>query len=116
MDEQPAVLLVTSNKVVWKKEDTDRLVLGTVNAPCRHSMDAVELARCLIGSDIRPPQVLELFMNVEPELLFEFSRQHRIPPTAIILAYRQIRAEGWNPRSRMTEAMDRLQAIQVFSG
>lgn len=101
--------------VIWNKEHTDDLVLGTVNAPYREVATAEELAHRLAASDSGFAQVYELFMNVEPELILEFARRHQVPPEALLKTYRQILAEGWTPKRRVIEAMSQLDKVRRYS-
>jgi len=109
MVDKPAYMLVTPSKVSWDLERTSDLVLGTVNAPCSKSTDAAELSGYLTACDTSLVQVLELFMNVEPELVLEFAKQHAVPPPALFESYRKICEEGWKPKARMASAMESLE-------
>ena len=91
--------------VIWNKDHTDSLVLGTVNAPYRNGATADELAHRLAASDSDFPQVYELFMNVEPELILEFATRHGVKPRALIDAFGKIRSEGWVPQEKVIAAI-----------
>jgi hypothetical protein len=91
MAHEPAYLLVTPSRAVW---DLER--------------NAAELSKYLTAGDTSLIQVLELFMNVEPELVLEFAKQHGVPSAALFASYCKICNEGWKPKAKMVSAMESL--------
>jgi len=67
----------------------DRLVLATVNAPYKRSIDAATLRACLLR--LRLDQwlvhVATFFTDVTPELVFKFAAQHGISRAKLAKAY-----------------------------
>lgn len=90
---------------------TDKLVLGTVNAPyaAADDVDAAALALAVAGADFDSvPQLLDLFMNVEPELVIEFAHQHAISARQLAAALQKLKQDGWSPREKMEAAIEQL--------
>jgi len=70
----------------------DSIVLGTVNAPFRRSIDAATLSECL---RTRVPgewivQVAAFFTDVRPELVLEFAKRHGIETADLARTYRVV--------------------------
>jgi hypothetical protein len=67
----------------------DKLVLATVNAPYKKSIDAATLQNCLAKRDLDPwlVHVVTFFTDVAPELVFKFADQHGISRSALAKAY-----------------------------
>jgi len=67
----------------------DKLVLATVNAPYRRSIDAATLRACLATLDLDPwlVHVATFFTDVAPELVFKFADQHGIARSQLAKAY-----------------------------
>ena len=67
----------------------DKLVLGTVNAPYRRSIDAATLRSCLAKLDLDQwlVHVATFFTDVAPELVFKFADQHGIARSKLAKAY-----------------------------
>lgn len=68
----------------------DELVLATVNAPYKRSIDAATLRNCLARRDLErwPVHVATFFTDVAPELVFEFADRHGISRATLAKAYR----------------------------
>jgi len=71
----------------------DSIVLGTVNAPFRRSIDAATLSECLrtgvVGEWI--VQVAAFFTDVRPELVLEFAKRHGIDTADLARTYHVVR-------------------------
>lgn len=68
---------------------TDKLVLATVNAPYKRSIDAATLRNCLAKLDLDRwlVHVATFFTDVAPELVFKFADQHGISRSTLAKAY-----------------------------
>jgi hypothetical protein len=73
----------------------DSLVLGTVNAPFKRSIDAQTLASCLMTADIAPwvVHVTTFFTDVEPHLILRFAREHGVSEMQLTEAYKAVKAQ-----------------------
>lgn len=71
----------------------DKLVLATVNAPYKRSIDAATLRDCLARRDLDPwlVHVATFFTDVAPELVFEFADRHGISRSRLAKAYRAVK-------------------------
>jgi hypothetical protein len=71
----------------------DKLVLATVNAPYKRSIDAATLRNCLAKLDLDQwlVHVATFFTDVSPELVFEFANQHGISRSTLAKAYLAIK-------------------------
>jgi hypothetical protein len=67
----------------------DKLVLATVNAPYKRSIDAATLRNCLAKLDFDRwvVHVATFFTDVAPELVFKFADQHGISRLTLTKAY-----------------------------
>lgn len=67
----------------------DKLVLATVNAPYKRSIDAATLRDCLAKLDLDRwlVHVATFFTDVAPELMFKFVDQHGISRSTLAKAY-----------------------------
>ncbi len=67
----------------------DKLVLATVNAPYKRSIDAAALRDCLATRKLDPwlVHVVTFFTDVAPELVFEFAGRHGISRSRLAKAY-----------------------------
>jgi hypothetical protein len=67
----------------------DKLVLATVNAPYKRSIDAATLQNCLARIDLDPwlVHIATFFTDVAPELVFKFADRHGIPRSTLAKAY-----------------------------
>jgi hypothetical protein len=67
----------------------DKLVLATVNAPYKRSIDAATLRNCLANLDLDQwlVHVATFFTDVAPELVFKFADQHGISGSKLAKAY-----------------------------
>jgi len=67
----------------------DKLVLATVNAPYRRSIDAATLRACLAKRDLDQwlVHVATFFTDVAPELVFEFADRHGISRSQLAKTY-----------------------------
>jgi PHD/YefM family antitoxin component YafN of YafNO toxin-antitoxin module len=67
----------------------DKLVLATVNAPYRRSIDAATLQACLAKLDLDRwlVHIATFFTDVAPELVFKFADQHGISRSKLAKAY-----------------------------
>ena len=67
----------------------DKLVLATVNAPYKRSIDAKTLGNCLARLDLDPwlVHVATFFTDVAPDLVFKFANQHGISRSTLAKAY-----------------------------
>jgi hypothetical protein len=79
----------------------DKLVLATVNAPYKRSIDAATLRDCLAKPDLDQwlVHVATFFTDVAPELVFKFADRHGISRSRLAKAYRAMkrRTGEWNP-------------------
>jgi hypothetical protein len=68
----------------------DKLVLATVNAPYKRSIDAATLRDCLTKLDFDRwlVHVATFFTDVAPKLVFEFANRHGISRSKLAEAYR----------------------------
>ncbi len=71
----------------------DKLVLATVNAPYKRSIDAATLRDCLAKRDLDPwlVHVATFFTDVAPELVFKFADRHGISTSTLAKAYRAMK-------------------------
>jgi len=71
----------------------DKLVLATVNAPYKRSIDAPTLRDCLAKADLDAwlVHIATFFTDVAPELVFEFADRHGISRSALAKAYRAMK-------------------------
>jgi hypothetical protein len=71
----------------------DKLVLATVNAPYKRSIDAATLRNSLARLDLDPwlVHVVTFFTDVAPELVFKFAGQHGISRAKLAQAYRAVK-------------------------
>ena len=67
----------------------DKLVLATVNAPYKRSIDAATLRNCLAKHDLDQwlVHIATFFTDVASELVFKFADQHGISRSALAKAY-----------------------------
>ncbi len=67
----------------------DKLVLATVNAPYKRSINAATLRNCLAKLDLDQwlVHVVTFFTDVAPELVFKFADQHGISRSTLAKAY-----------------------------
>lgn len=72
----------------------DRLVLGTVNASFKRSLDAETLAESVKTADLDGwlPHVATFFVEVKPHLVLAFAEAHGITIAALERAYVKIKA------------------------
>jgi len=73
--------------------DIDALVLNSVNASWRRSIDAATLVACLRGA--REPaewadHVRAFFEDVPREALYRFVLAHEVPPGCLLATYRAL--------------------------
>ena len=82
-------LAKTSSGVEPDPTAVDKLVLATVNAPYRRSIDAATLQACLATRDLEPwlVHVATFFTDVAPELVFQFADRHGISRSTLARAY-----------------------------
>jgi hypothetical protein len=82
-------LTKASAKPSLTPDAVDKLVLATVNAPYKRSIDAATLRNCLARRDLDPwlVHVATFFTDVAPELVFKFADQHGIPRSTLAKAY-----------------------------
>ena len=76
--------------VAWSEISTvDKLVLATVNAPYKRSIDAATLAASLdnLESDQWLVHVATFFTDVAPELVFKFAKRHGISRAKLARTY-----------------------------
>jgi len=71
----------------------DKLVLATVNAPYRRSIDATTLRDCLATLDLDQwlVHVATFFTDVTPQLVFKFGDRHGISRSKLARAYRAVK-------------------------
>jgi hypothetical protein len=67
----------------------NKLVLATVNAPYKRSIDAATLQNCLAKRNLDqwPVHIATFFTDVAPELVFKFAAQHGISRSTLAKAY-----------------------------
>lgn len=72
----------------------DRLVLGTVNASFRETLDAETLAESVKKADVETwmSHVATFFTEVKPHLILAFAEAHGIAINALIQTYSKIKA------------------------
>lgn len=73
--------------------DDDALVLTTVNAPYRRSIDGDTLAGCLRTGETADciVHVATLFVDVRPGLVLRFALKHGIDLARLVQTYREVR-------------------------
>jgi len=71
----------------------DKLVLATINAPYKRSIDAMTLSACLVKPDIDQwlVHIVTFFTDVAPDLVFKFADQHGISKSKLAKAYLAIK-------------------------
>ncbi|EPY02957.1 hypothetical protein [Magnetospirillum fulvum] len=89
----------------------DRLVLGTVNAPWKRSVEADALATAIIvgpdnGWDGWQIHVVTFFSEVRPHLIREFADQHEIAWATVRQRYQEIREETAEVNLELEAAFD----------
>jgi PHD/YefM family antitoxin component YafN of YafNO toxin-antitoxin module len=88
----------------------DKLVLATVNAPYKRSIDAAALRACLAGRDLDPwlVHVATFFTDVAPELVLEFAERHGISRSALAKAYRAMTRKTGERNPHLEAALVRM--------
>jgi hypothetical protein len=73
----------------------DSLVLGTVNAPFKHAVDAEVLTTCLKTGDVAPwiVHVATLFTDVDPKLVLSFAREHGVSGAQLARTYHAVKQQ-----------------------
>jgi len=75
-------------------KNVDGLVLGTVNAPWKRRLDALQLAHAVVTNQTEDylPQLATFFGEVSPRLVVSFADQHQISRENLTHAYRSVAA------------------------
>lgn len=97
----------------------DELVLGTVNAPYKRSIDSAGLAAALRGADPQVPQLHSLFSDVSVRLAVRFALKHGISFDELRAAYNSFLAKGGLPYPNFERGMEERKrlynrAVEVF--
>jgi len=84
---------------------TDNLVLGTVNAPWKHSIDAETLSSQIKDGKIDEwlCHMVTFFTEVNPSLIAEFATAHAIDRATLIAAYQKVRTETGESRPELDQ-------------
>src|SRR5690242_10982946 len=74
---------------------TENLVLGTVNAPFRQSIDSDTLALCLRTGEVTPwvVHVATFLTEVRPRLVLRFAEEHDVSGEQLARAYRIVKGQ-----------------------
>jgi hypothetical protein len=72
-----------------QSKDVDKLVLTTVNAPCKRDISAAALVECLATAELGswPVHVAAFFTDVSTELILRFAQTHDVSESALAQAY-----------------------------
>lgn len=99
----------SSNRTSAPK-DVDRLVLGTVNAPYRRTINSTDLVARLTSRDWQDwiAHVATFFTEVRPELVLQFARLHAIPTQGLAAAYRSMKSATGETSPALERALERL--------
>jgi hypothetical protein len=83
----------------------DKMVLATVNAPYKRSIDAATLRKCLATQELDRwlVHVATFFNVVAPEFVFKFADQHGISRSALRKAYLEMRRRTGERNSNMED-------------
>jgi hypothetical protein len=73
--------------------NVDGLVLATVNAPWKRSLDADQLALAVTEGQTADylPQLATFYGEVSPKLVLTFAAAHEIAPKALSATYQQVK-------------------------
>jgi len=71
---------------------TDKLVLGTVNAPWKRRIEAQDLAEAIANKAVQSNLVhaITFFTEVQPHLIFGFAKEHGIDEEVLKDSYRMV--------------------------
>uniref|UniRef100_UPI0002F862EB hypothetical protein n=1 Tax=Bradyrhizobium sp. (strain ORS 278) TaxID=114615 RepID=UPI0002F862EB len=99
----------SSNRAT-KRQSIDQLVLGTINAPYRRTMEAVDLVDRLTSRDWQNwiAHVVTFFTEVRPALVLEFARLHAIPIRDLAASYRSMKSATGESNPALERALERL--------
>ncbi len=89
----------------------DRLVLGTVNAPWKRSIDGDQLAAAIVAGPAAGwsgwlVHVATFFSEVRPHLIRAFSDQHGIDWATVLQRYQELREETVEQNPELEAAFD----------
>lgn len=78
-----------------KPDSIDKLVLATINAPYKRSIDAATLRECLADAKLDQWSVhlATFFTDVAPDLVFRFADRHGISHADLAAAYLAVKAK-----------------------
>ncbi|WP_271502408.1 hypothetical protein [Bradyrhizobium sp. CCBAU 11357] len=93
-----------------KPKDVDQLVLGTINAPYRRTINSTDLVACLMSRDWQNwiAHVVTFFTEVRPELVLQFARLHAIPIRDLVAAYHAMTSATGETNPALERAFERL--------
>jgi hypothetical protein len=99
----------SSNRAA-KRQSIDQLVLGTINAPYRRTMEAADLVDRLTSRDWQNwiAHVATFFTEVRPELVLEFARLHAIPMQNLAASYRSMKSATGESNPALERALEQL--------
>ncbi|WP_246799570.1 hypothetical protein [Bradyrhizobium sp. CCBAU 51753] len=99
----------SSNRTSSPK-NVDQLVLGTINAPYRRTINSTDLVARLKSRDWQDwiAHVVTFFTEVRPELVLQFARLHAIPIQDLAAAYRSMKSTTGETNSALERALERL--------
>jgi hypothetical protein len=91
-------------------DDVDQLVLGTINAPYRRTINSTDLVARLTSRDWQNwiAHVVTFFTEVRPELVLQFARLHAIPIRDLAAAYRSMKLATGEANPALERALERL--------
>lgn len=89
----------------------DRLVLSTVNAPYKRSIDAETLAECVRSGEAGPwkVHVATFFVDVRPELVVRFAERHAIDLAMLARSYLSLRDQTGERSPRLEAELVELE-------
>lgn len=88
----------------------DNLVLGTVNASYKRSLDVDRLAALIRASDIDAwlPHIATFFAEVSSHLVLAFAQAHDIPLTALAATYGKVKALTGEENKGLDDELSKL--------
>jgi hypothetical protein len=88
----------------------DNLVLGTVNAPWKRTLNARTLASLVRRGDVDAwlPHVATFFTEVRPHLIIGFAQAHRIPRHSLVESYEKVRRATGESNEQLEQAFEGL--------
>lgn len=89
----------------------DNLVLGTVNAPWKRSIDANTLARLIASGQVDGwlVHLATFFAEVRSGLIMAFARGHGIAMSALMATYAEVKAQTGEANADLENALGRVE-------